>query len=117
MPRLGLSDKHAPVYAFNNGLWDTQHYIAPATASGLIPPDLQYPWLITENADYRSRAQPPEQGKLFGCVVRLHGWAASHGLVGAPTTKIWARAQSRTSVSFAHFGGASFVFCRPHQDS
>jgi|HubBroStandDraft_6_1064221.scaffolds.fasta_scaffold456019_1 hypothetical protein len=49
---VALSDEHATVHPFDNGVWDAQRGITPAPATRPIMPDLQDPWLVAENVDY-----------------------------------------------------------------
>ena len=73
----GLSDDQASVYPFNHRLGNPQHCIAASTAPHLTSLYLQHPGFVTENSDYRARAEFPKHREVFGCVMGLRSWGTS----------------------------------------
>jgi hypothetical protein len=84
-----LTDEHAPVDPFNNRLGNPQRYIAPATTPRLTSLYLQHSRFVTENSNYRARAELPIHREFFGRVMGLNSWGTNRKFIDCRITISW----------------------------
>ena len=109
-----LPDHQPPVHSLNHGLRHPQGHIAAVTASRLVAPEFQHPWLVAENARYRIGAQLPDCAKFLDCEMALHNARARRGFGHAEVFVTTSRGAAVAFTLLPHRGGPLLEFAGPH---